>query len=194
MQKFKNVFDEIRNNPNFSPENSVEWFRKRVQTLGLKPGDPRLLRDRTNIVQKVIPGFVYLFAYEAKTETLPFYDMFPLSFVFSLERDGFYGINFHYLAPKLRFALYDKMVVNLSNNKMDETTKIRANWALLSNFSKFPMVKPAVKRYLYTQRQSNFLRIPITDVKTALMLPVENFVGKNKQQVWANSLKIIRTA
>lgn len=193
MQKYKTVFDEIRANPNFSTENSVEWFRKNVGKLGLKPGDPKLLRDRTNITQKITPGFMYLFAYEAKTETLPYYDMFPLSFVFSLEKDGFYGINFHYLAPKLRFVLFDKMSENLSNTKMDETTKIRANWAMLSNFSKFPQVKPAVKRYLYTQRQSNFLKIPILDIKTALMLPVENFVGKSKQAVWANSLKIIRT-
>ena len=192
VQKFKSVFDEIKSNPNFSTSNSIEWFRKNIKSLALKPGDPRLLRDRIHIKPIPTPGFLYMFAYEAQTEGLPYFDMFPLSFVFRIEKDGFYGINFHYLPPKLRVVLYDKMLANLSNTKFDETTRIKMNWAMLSNFSKFPQVKPAVKHYLYDGCQSNFLKVSVQNFKIAIMLPVEQFTGASKQKVWADSLKIIR--
>jgi hypothetical protein len=57
------------------------------------------------------------------------------------------------------------------------------NWQLLSNAAKFPEVRPAVKRYLYTHTRSKYLRIPVDDWKTALFLPNESFAKKSQAYI-----------
>lgn len=191
----KSVFDEIKSNPNYSYGKSIEWYRKQIRGLALKARDPRLLNDRDRIRKSVEPGFLYLFAYDPKHKaTLPFYDRFPLSFVFDFAKDGFYGINFHYLPYDMRFALFDRMSITSYENKekFDDKMKMRLNWNILKNASRFPQVQPAVKHYLMDHVESNFIKLPISDWKTALLLPVEQFVGASTKSVWAQSRKIIR--
>ncbi|UTS51954.1 hypothetical protein [Synechococcus phage BUCT-ZZ01] len=191
--KYKSVFDEIRGNPNYSYLNSQRWFRNKVKELALRPNDPRLLQDKraTNAIE---PGFLYMFAYDAKhKDTLPYWDAFPMTFIFGFTKTGFIGINFHYLPIAARFALFDRLALNhLSNSKFDLSTKVNADWGTLKNFARFPQVKPAVKQYLISNVRSRFIKIPINDWKPALLLPVENFQGASKTTVWNNSSTIIR--
>ena len=57
-------------------------------------------------------GTLNMFLYTAKTPTskLPYYDRFPLIFVTGMDRNGFTGMNLHYLPPLLRAKLFDNRV------------------------------------------------------------------------------------
>lgn len=188
----KSVFDELKNNPNYSVGKSVTWYREQIRGMSLKARDPRLLNDPTRKRASVEPGFLYLYGYDPKLKNkLPFYDRFPLSFVFGFTDGGFMGINFHYLPYSMRFKLFDALMLN-AGSKIDDNAKLKVNWNILRSASKFPMVRPAVKHYLIDHVQTNFIKIPISDWKTALLLPVEQFVGASNNQVWNNSRQIIR--
>jgi hypothetical protein len=65
------------------------------------------------------------------------------------------------------------------------------NWDMLKNASRFPEVKPCVKRYLTTQMQSRFLKINPQDWKAAIFLPVEDFNKASRQKVYRDSREMI---
>jgi hypothetical protein len=115
-------------------------------------------------------------------------------FPFRKTQDGFYGLNMHYLPYDLRIRLLDRLLVFKSNSRWDETTKIKYSWALIDGVSRYEAAKPCIKQYLSGHVRSQFRQIPSEDWATAMLLPVERFVGASKQQVWADSRKIIRRA
>ena len=128
--------------------------------------------------------------YDAKNkDTLPYWDKFPLVFPFRAVKGGFYGLNLHYLPYRLRAILMDRLLQFSNNSKFDESTKLRYSWDLISSASKFSLAKPCVKHYLMTQVKSPFVKIHSADWTTALMLPVERFVGASASAVWAESKK-----
>jgi len=68
------------------------------------------------------------------------------------------------------------------------------NWRLLSNVSKFPGVVPAVKKYLFDHVQSRFIKIPIADWKTAIMLENSEFKKQSAGNVRAISARLATRA
>lgn len=186
------IFDEIRNNPDFSVGKSITWYTNLIKDLKVKTRDPRLLSDPKRVRSSVEPGYLYFFGYDPKhKDTLPHYDRFPLSFIFSFTPGGFNGINFHYLPYDMRFKLFDTMV-KIDYNNIADNKKLELSWNTLKKASKFPGVKPAVKSYLIDHVQTKFIKIPISDWKTALLLPTEQFVGASARSIWNNSRKISR--
>ena len=82
---------------------AMSWFRDIVKktryAIPGKVGRNELMGDR-NIGEFLTPeiGKMYLFQYDAKhKKILPYWDRFPLIFPFDYAKDGFYGINLHYL-------------------------------------------------------------------------------------------------
>ena len=134
-----------------------------------------------------------MYAYDPKTkEDLPYYDRFPLVFPFRKTADGFYGLNMHYLPYDLRIYLLDALLTFKNNSRWDETTKLKYSWALIDGVSKYKAAHPCVKQYLNSHVRSQFRRVSSADWATAMLLPVERFVGASKQQVWSDSRKKIR--
>ena len=147
-----------------------------------------ILKDDTRKVNKVLPGRLYFYVYDPKTkETLPYYDTFPLVLPIEPYSDGFLGLNFHYIRPKERLLLMDKLYDTLTNNNFDEKTKLRVNYDLLSNASRLEAFKPCIKRYLNSHIRSSIIEIGANDWEIALMLPVDNFVGASRNQVFKRS-------
>lgn len=146
----------------------------------MRDGKDRLF-DR--ITPKAI-GHMHMFFYDPKTkEKLPYYDSNPLIFPIEMYDDGFLGINLHYLNPFFRVKLMDALWNNLSNDKFDETTKLKISYKILKGISEARMFKPCVKRYLNTHVRSRFLRIPVNQWDFSICLPVERFVKANKSKV-----------
>jgi len=101
--------------------------------------------------------------------------------------DGFLGLNLHYIAPKYRMTLLDKLSVTASNNTYDEKTKLRLNYRYLANASRVFEATPCIKRYLFSQIQSRFLEITADEWDIAALLPMESFVGASTSKVHAES-------
>lgn len=191
------IFDEIRNDKNYSTTKSFSWFKNKVAELNgnkFLPGDKKLFTENKEFIKtRLYPGSCYFYSYDPKHKaTLPYYDTFPLTFIINITGTHFTGINFHYLPQNIRFILYDKLLKNKTTWSQDDMKRIRADWELLSNVARFPEVQPAVKMYLNSHVTSKFIRVPIDDMKTALLLPVEKFKKATALQVQRQSLKMIK--
>ena len=190
------IFDKVRNDPKFTTARSIDWFRKKIESLGGNTPSSKYDLMRTTKDKQTnmfLPGALYIFKYDPKwKDELPFYDVFPCSLIFSTEGNLVRGINFHYLPYIIRGRLFDKLwqIAMVYRNNMQQSRRI--TWRLLSNVSKFPEVQPAVKSYLYSHIQSRLIKVDIDDWKTAMLLPVESFAKKSYAYVTRDSAAQIR--
>lgn len=192
MGIFTKTFEKNKFNVRDAAQKSRNWFQQQALLLGRQNiGAQRLISaDSSHNVTKITPGELYLFAYDAKTqETLPHWDMFPLVFPFRKLSDGFIGLNMHYLPYQLRMQLLDRLMDFKTDKNLNESTRLKYTWSTIAGVSRFKHAQPCVHRYLMSHVQSPFKKIGSQDWGTAMMLPVERFVGANKLQVWSQSLK-----
>jgi hypothetical protein len=167
-----------------------KWFQNAAQKVS-RVNKNMMLGDSDNLVDSIDVesiGKMYMFSYDPKyKETLPYYDMFPLVFPIDLRKDGFLGINLHYLPPVLRAKLMNAIYQTINNDAYNQTTKLKISYSILSNTSKYRYFKPCIKQYLATHVQSSYLNIEPTNWDSALMLPTEQFKKATKEQVWKDS-------
>ena len=73
------------------------WYRNAAQQVNVSPS--RLMKEnRSKFTTGTEPGSMMLFNYDPKLKRdLPYYDTFPLIFVVGPAKDGFHGLNMHYL-------------------------------------------------------------------------------------------------
>ena len=193
----KDVFERNKYDLATAVRKSNGWFEKEVAMLTKQNLTPNkvLMGNPEQIVTKIIPGHLYLFMYDPKLKkTLPYYDRFPLVFPYAKTPDGFIGLNMHYLPYGLRIRLLDSLLTFKTNNRMDETTRLKYSWQLIDGMSRFKAAQPCIKQYLGGHVKTQFRKVNSADWATAMLLPVERFVGATKQQIWAESQKIIRKA
>jgi hypothetical protein len=174
---------------------SRSWFDTQVREMTKQQLTPKKVMNGNvdALTKTLVPGNLYMYAYDPKTkDDLPYYDRFPLVFPFRKTVDGFYGLNMHYLPYVLRMQLLDNLLAFKSNNRLDETTRIKYSWAMIDGVSKFKAAQPCVKQYLNSHVRSQFRKVDSNDWATAMLLPVEQFVGASKQQVWEESRRKIR--
>jgi hypothetical protein len=167
---------------------SRAWLRAKVKEL--KPTSDKLMTDRQRLKNKSMIGRMYFYFYDPKTkDTMPYYDRFPLVIPIERYNDGFLGLNLHYIHPKNRMVLLDKLSDTISNDTYDENTKLKINYRYLAAASRVFEATPCIKRYLFTQIESRFLEITADEWDIAALLPVESFVGANTSKVYADSRK-----
>ena len=171
-------------------ERSIRWFRQKVRELGDIPS-ATLVREGY-VTGRPSYGKMNFFMYDPKfkdnTKVLPYYDMFPLVLPIEEYRDGFLGLNFHYLSIPMRLKLLNIIQEYASNDRMDESTTIRLTW---NRIKRNPIVKPVVKRYLADHVRGTFRRIDAEEMMVAVLLPVQRFVRARETQVYADSRRII---
>ena len=167
------IFDEI-SKLRKSGKEPYQWYRNRIKELGT-PSQAQLIRDG-KITGRVNFGALKMFIYDPKLKNkLPYYDTFPLVLPIERYRDGFLGINFHYLPYALRARLLSRLDPN-------------ANYSALKNVR---LVKPTLKRYLNSNVRSRFRKLEEEDFMTAIMLPVQRFRKSSASKVWSDSRKAI---
>lgn len=173
---------------------SKTWFDQQANLLAGRGVTPNKIlgSDAKRLTASIRPGNLYMFAYNPKhKDTLPYYDKFPMVFPWKKTPDGFIGLNLHYLPYGLRIKLMDRLLVYKTNSKMDETTRLKFSWGMIDGVAKFAPASPCVKHYLNSHVKSQFVKIDANDWPTAMMMPVERFVGASKQYVWQQSVKRI---
>lgn len=172
-----------------------DWFRDRAQNIS-QVNVQSEMRNKERLYPKIGEldvGRMYMFFYDPKTkDTLPYYDRFPLIFIMEKYKDGFLGMNLHYLPLVYRARLMDSLYTIERNDSQRDSKKLRLNYGLLNSISRYKYFRPTVKRYLSGHVRSRFLYVPYEDWDIALMLPTERFKGSKKQTVWNDSKRIIR--
>lgn len=171
------------------------WFRTNIKSIvGNNVNRTQLLKDQ-ELVRKsrTMAGHMYMYFYDPKTrESLPYYDMFPLTIMVQKAPGGFYGMNLHYLSLKTRVLFLDKLSDLMTNDRYDETTRLRIRYDLLAGARRFKEFQPCFKHYLSSNIQSRLMLVQPKDWNIAMFLPTEQFAKAKKQQVWKESTSIIR--
>lgn len=187
--------DAFRSGINPRTRQSRDWFRKRVKNLRSNRlnRDSLMRESEGRLVNKPTVGKMYMFYYDPKhKETLPFYDRFPLIVVVAPAKGGFYGLNLHYLPPILRAKMLDKLYENTNNKKFDETTRIRADYSLLTRLSGAPYYKACFKHYLGAHVESRFSEIEPTEWEIAAFLPTAIWNKASASEVYKDSRRKLR--
>ena len=163
---------------------SASWYRNAVSLITDR-SSPSELFASGKLLGRPSAGRMSMFFYDPKTKArLPYYDTFPLVLPLEPAKGGFIGLNFHYLPYGVRFAFLQQLQSYASNSKFDQSTKIQASYSSIKN-NKY--TKASIKRYLYSQVRSQFLRIDVNEMALAAYLPVAQFQGASMGQVFARS-------
>lgn len=176
-----------------------DWlWDKSIATMGnVTPN--KLLQEAPgnlfNMINPTVIGRMVFYQYDAKTkDDLPYWDKFPLIFVVDMAKDGWYGVNLHYLDPLHRAKLMDALYSILNNKKFDDSTKLKISYQVLKNSSKFKWFKPAFKRYLSSYVRSKFLYISPEEWPVACFLPTARFQKARDTTVWNDSNRMVNSA
>lgn len=191
---FKRV-REIANSANVKAfqQGSIDWYRKKINSINNKPSSEELI-TKGNQKTMIIPGNMYFYFYDPKykddIKKLPYYDKFPIVIVLDRYKNGFLGLNLHYLSPKHRGIFLAQLYALRSNSKLNESTRLQVTYNFLKESSELSLFKPCIKKYLYNHTKSNYARISSQDWLTAVFLPVAKFVRANNTTVWSDSVLI----
>ena len=177
QDKIKGLKGEMRNR--FSSTNAAKFYREAETKV-----QPAILRKRVEF------GDLFCYYYNPKHKNtmrrsrkdgklypvLPYYDMFPMIMLLSAEKETFLGINFHYLRPKWRAILLDRV-----------TAKIGGGLPKWSKLRQIRQIAPTIKRYRYDHIMRRVIPIEENEQEIAIFLPTERFKKSAKAKVWADS-------
>jgi len=183
----------IRSGVTLRTKESKKWFREKIDGMK-KPSRAALLRDSAlEPTQREMIGNMYMYVYDPKTkQDLPYYDRFPLVIMIEKYKDGFLGLNLHYLRPDVRAKFLDELM-RLAPGKVKSNSRLlKAKYSLLQSTRKYKEFRPCIKRYLGSQIRSKVVRVPMTEWEIAIFLPTDQFVKASKTEVWNESIKIAR--
>ena len=174
------IFRKIREEAG-GRELSVRWYRSKIKALAPRITGPELLSEaeRKKIKARPTYGMMNLFWYKPlNAARLKYYDLYPLVIPFKRHRNGFTGLNFHYLSVPMRINLLERLSAfedsgTLYSLDVDDIDQLLAfEWTEVKGMKG---IKPIVRRYLANYVYSNFLKVGLEDMVVASLLPVERF-------------------
>jgi hypothetical protein len=122
---------------------------------------------KSNLTRDHIGRSLVLYAYDAKhKDTLRYWDRLPLIVPLQPAKDGFLGMNFHYLPPQLRAHLLDTIYPSFGRN---------FDYNRLVKMSRSRLIFPCIKHYLYNHVRTKYLILPHDEWERVLFLPFERF-------------------
>ncbi len=172
---------------------AMSWFRDvvkktRAAAFPASTGRAEIMDERnTGVSGRPSIGKLYLFQYDAKyKDILPYWDVWPLIFPFDFARNGFYGINLHYLPPNARIDLMLRLIkAEGLGGKIRDNYKLKLSYDIITNY---PPAKPCIKRYLFSHVQGRgFYGIKGEDWSYAASLPLQKFRGASNNTIWGDS-------
>ena len=164
QDKIKGLKGGLRNQ--FSSTNAAKFYREAETKV-----NPNLLKRRAEL------GDLFCYYYNPiYRATLPYYDMFPMIMLIGAEKDTFLGINFHYLRPKWRAVLLDRVSAKLGSG-LPRWSKLR----------QIRQIAPTIKRYRFDHIMRRVVPIEENEQEIAIFLPTERFKKSAKAKVWADS-------
>lgn len=185
-------------NPNARRRNtarSLEWFSKALPRNYNNVRTARMLRDRDLWADKIVPGRMYLFNYDARHKaTLPVWDRWPLIFPWDVWQGGdgkygesgvtyFIGINLHFLPPRLRLIAMKTLLTTRNEKRYRRSTRLKISWQVLKGLSNSKFFEHSVKIYRMDHVRSKFIHIPPQSWELVTFLPLARFEG-DKAKAW----------
>ena len=172
-RNYKTIFERVKEKAG-EEERTWQWYRQTVKSMALdfKQHPDHLVRDEkkdrldkedaqdeNRLRRFARQGRIFIFEYKAKMKHLPYYDEFPLAYVLHAAPEYFIGANLHYLHPKKRPLVIEK----LHQGRID-----------------IPRI--CIHKYILDHVDGFLLDLASAEWDTAISLPIEHFV-KNKSGV-----------
>ena len=163
---------------------STTWLRNKIQGKGV---------SKKYITTRPVIGKMYLFQYDAKyKQVLPYWDRHPLSIVIDFYDNGFLGLNMHYLPPRLRLRILE-LLDKAYRKGTNQRARFAITYGMLKSISKLKVLQPTIHRYLWTHVKTKFVLVPQQEWEYVVPLPLAAFQGATKLQVYAESMRKIRS-
>jgi len=153
---------------------SAKWLENQMKKLG---------KDSKKSLPTVGKMFLYVYDPKGKAE-LPVFDSHPLVMPFRLVNNGFLGINYHYLNPRIRAVMLDKLIEISGNKHMTDNSKLKLSWSLMQTAATQKWAEAAVHRYLYSHIKTPLTLIPQSDWSAVAQLPLARFHGMSNASVY----------
>ena len=193
--KIFDLLDALSSGAPESVAKAANWFKKTAKSLK----SDELKKSKISKPLPTSAGYVgrmYTFVYNPLPESkakLPYYDRFPLIFLIEPAKGGFLGINLHYLSPKYRQVLLNRMLESyLSDKNMNESTRLKINYDILKGVSKLKWGIPCIRRYKNSGIKSNIALVPSNEWNTAIYLPTKGMIGASSSKVWLDSINKVK--
>lgn len=168
-----------------------EWFRDKANRVEKIDTAKVIKENRSSAVSRIKLGHLYLFRYDAATkDKLPYFDRFPVTFIVGPAKDGFLGLNMHYLPYSYRARLMDALYEFVVGE--EDLQRVKITYNILKRTSRLRYFKPCLKHYLNNQVESRFIHITPTEWDTAVFLPLQKFIGNTVRNVHRDSVRQIR--
>jgi len=184
---YKTLFERVTSATG-GEKKSLSWYVAAVKSEAgtyKKNFDKYILdekRDRTGLAKQqdknelrryVVEGHLYMFEYKAKMKWLPYYDRFPLVYVFKSDKEEFWGANLHYLPIKKRIIAIKKLM----EGKVD-------------------IPKICFHKYLNAHVEGLYIDLAADEWDSAILLPTEDFAKDvngyhfpiKREEVWKETL------
>lgn len=149
-------------------------FEKFMRLIGSK-SDNHDINDVTeglDPVNRLRGGELIAFQYSAKTaEELPYWDRYPLVIVTEIKKDGWVGINLHYLHPRHRARILYELH--------------KRNKPIIGN----ELANLCTKRYLAKHVERKPRSFPPEYHDIAIMLPFDNFQKAAAATAWKETYR-----
>lgn len=171
---------------------AVAWAQNITEILGnIDPEDQTDMINRYGHFKstfvdpkRMIPGMFYTFNYRAST--IDAYDKCPLVLVLDRDKDSMLGMNFHYLPPKLRFALFESLMPLIAPLPVFQLSHIMLTYKQLTQ-RRLIGRHETLKRYNYVNMRGRAVFISPIEWAVALAYPSQQFIGVSATKVWADS-------
>lgn len=172
--------------PKQQQQASIAWFTSMIKGMrGSGKDRARVGVDFFSPARDPFLGGMFFFMYDAKhKETLPYWDKFPLVIPIEMYNDGFLGLNLHYLPPKLRRELIDKLV-GYKKRAGNPRAYMSLSYPMLKGITRTKLFEPCLHRYLGSHMRSQLVKVHEDAWINATMLPVQRFQGATARQVWS---------
>ena len=172
---------------------SMDWLMQKIAVIR-NPSSiaDQIMAEKNRHVNNFMLGGLYCYYYDPKTkDSLPYYDIFPLTLVLERYNDGFLGLNLHYLPLRYRLAFMTKLMDFASYDEANNIQRLRITYDILKASKSLKEFKPCIKRYLTSNIRSKILAIQPNEWDVAAFLPVQDFKKAKTNKVWRDSVENI---
>lgn len=193
FQKYKDALEEdgIESNTKLSQE----WFFDRIREINKEPVDRQSIvrNPPIKMAGNQFLGRMYLFRYNpAGRQKMPYFDRFPLIIMIEKSKEGFMGLNLHYLPMDLRQKLFYGLLTRASNSEFRWNTYLKIDYNYLKSRTNLRAYRACIKRYRYDQILGRIANVPAPEWEVAVHLPLASWRKAAESRVFKDSREIAR--
>jgi len=193
FEKYKKLLEEegIESNTKLSQE----WFFDRIREINREQVDRQsiITNPPIRMATNQFVGRMYLFRYNPiGRQTLPYYDRFPLVILISMQKEGFMGLNLHYLPMDLRQRLFYNLLNRASQSEFRWNTYLKIDYDYLRSKTLLRSHKACIKRYRYDQIYGRMANVPAPEWEIAVHLPLASWRKAGEGRIFKDSREISR--